>query len=113
MNPYPSPEAVRTDKRCAFKLAGSKYDCRAMGKYVLEGLGYCASHYDLAWRIANPKFGQQHEWGPNKFLNCDACVKCGTIRSLEGLPFTPCRGHLPRIVLRHARGVVREWPLWD
>lgn len=112
MSLYAAPEPIHTDKRCQFALPNRKYNCRAVGRFLLGDKGYCAAHYDLAWRIQNPVFGQQHEWGLNGFFPAyRCCVKCGAIELHQGLPQSPCRGHLPRIVLSGSRGVVREYML--
>lgn len=104
--PYPSPVAISTTVRCKFSMPGRKYDCRRVGKYVLDGKGYCAPHYDTTWKVCNPIYGQQHEWhfhvnhitgAVDKY---ESCRRCGNIRLHEGLPLIPCEGKMPRITLR-------------
>jgi len=104
--PYPTPEAVKTTKRCKFSLPGKRYDCRRIGKYVLNGKGYCALHYDAAWKFQNPEIGQQHEWHihVNRFTGesypYPTCRICGAIKVYDGLPQCLCSGKMPVITLR-------------
>lgn len=104
--PYPSPVAIKTKLRCKFSLPGKRYNCRAIGKYVLDGKGYCAHHYDIAWKVLNQIYGQAHDWHVhvNRFTgiadNYPSCRRCGDIKVYDGLPQGTCGGVLPRIVLR-------------
>jgi len=93
MPPYPAPQAIKTKRRCKFSLPKMRYDCRCMGRFVLDGVGYCAAHYDIAWRVANPEHGQQHEWCFKEWARWEMCRRCGSIRPYDGLPFVPCNGH--------------------
>lgn len=104
--PYPPPQAIKTKLRCKFSLPGIHYNCRAVGKYILGGKGYCAAHYDAVWRFKNPVYGQQHDWHlhVNQYTGetwpYETCRRCGDIRQREGLAQGPCKGHMPRIELR-------------
>ena len=104
--PYSVPVAVKTKKRCQFSMPGRHYNCRAMGKYVMCGKGYCAPHYDATWKLANPIIGQQHDWHfrvdmvTGKQYEILTCRMCGAVKVHDGLPQLPCRGKLSRIVLR-------------
>lgn len=93
MPPYPVPRAIKTKLRCKFSVPGKRYNCRGVGRFVLNGVGYCAAHYDTAWRIANPEHGQQHDWCFKEWARWEICRRCGSIRPYEGLPVTPCEGH--------------------
>ena len=97
--PYPPPEAIKTTLRCKFGLPGKRYDCRALGKFVLNGVGYCACQYDMVWKILNPVFGQVHDWHRRGSSLYDTCRRCSEIRPHEGLPVPPCRGVMPQIVV--------------
>jgi len=103
--PYPIPQAVKTKRRCMFRMPGRAYDCRAVGKYELDGRGYCASHYDTAWKVANPEYGQQHDWHfhVNRFTGemdrYETCCRCSAVKVHDGLPQCPCRGRQAEIVL--------------
>ena len=103
MFPYLPPAKVKTEKRCQFLVFGRR--CRCVGHYVLTGKHYCASHYDAAWKVANPIIGQQHAWhvrvnrttgDPDKY---ETCGRCGSIKVYDGLPQSPCKGSMPKIVL--------------
>jgi hypothetical protein len=104
--PYPAPEPIKTKRRCQFSMPGRKYDCRAIGKFLLDGKDYCAAHYDTAWKVANPVYGQQHEWHFHvNHLNGNvdpypSCRRCGSVKQHEGLPQFPCRGSFGQITLR-------------
>ena len=106
--PYKPPQRIKTKLRCKFSMPGRKYNCRNIGMFLLNGKGYCAMHYDTAWRVLNPEFGQAHDWHRhvNKFTGeaypYDTCRRCTAIRYHEGLPQSPCRGKIPIIVLRGA-----------
>lgn len=106
--PYPDPEFVKTKLRCQFSMPGRRYDCRSVGHYILNGRRYCGWHYDTAWKVQNPEFGQQHEWHTrvNKFTGVadpwPSCKQCGDIRVHDGLPQSKCRGKFDRIGLREA-----------
>ena len=100
MLPYPPPKAIKTKRRCKFSVPGQHYDCRCMGRFVLNGVGYCTAHYDMAWRIANPEYGQQHDWHFKEWSRWEMCRRCGVIRPHEGLPVSLCRGHLAEITTR-------------
>ena len=99
---YPWPVETKTKTRCAYHM----YNCRALGKYVLDGEGYCAAHYDAVWQWRNPILGTQHDWVPamrpvgvtaTKLYEC--CSVCGTTKHLQGIAQGPCRGGQARIVL--------------
>jgi len=86
-------------------MPGLRYNCRCIGHYVLTGKHYCTLHYDTAWKAANPIIGQQHEWHirinsvtgePDQYTTCR---RCGSIKVHDGLPQSPCRGNLAKIVL--------------
>lgn len=100
------PEPIKTTRRCQFSLPGTHYDCRYLGKYILNGKGYCAPHYDTAWRMLNPEIGQQHDWHVhvNRFTGdrspYPTCRICGSIKVHDGLPQALCRGTMPRITVR-------------
>lgn len=98
---YPIPIAIKTKLRCKFSLPGRKYNCRAMGKFVLNGKGYCAPHYDITWKTQNPVFGQHHEWVDRTVgdKTYPVCKRCAAIQQHAGLPQSPCAGHLARIRL--------------
>lgn len=104
--PYPPPDPIKTTKRCQFSLPGKHYDCRRIGKYVLDSKRYCACHYDTAWKVANPELGQTHEWHLRRnhitgvVYPYQTCKRCGYIRQHEGLPQGPCDGKMPQITLR-------------
>jgi hypothetical protein len=104
--PYPSPEPIKTKRRCQFSLPGQHYDCRRVGTYVLNSKGYCAPHYDTAWKVANPEIGQQHDWHIRKNhitgepYPYPTCRRCGAIKVHDGLPQCVCRGKMPQITLR-------------
>lgn len=106
--PYPIPIPVKTTLRCQFVLPGKRYNCRSVGKYVMDqdGRRYCGRHYDLRWKYLNPIVGQQHEWHFHvNHLNGEAdryecCKRCMMIRVYEGLPQMPCKGKMDRITLR-------------
>lgn len=72
---------------------------------MLNGRAYCAHHYDVSWKAQNPVYGQQHEWHyrVNRINGqvdaYESCKRCGSVRQREGLPFTPCKGKMPEIVL--------------
>jgi len=106
--PYDPPTPVPTKLRCQFSLPGKKYNCRHVGKYLLNGKRYCAHHYDTAWKVANPIYGQAHDWHihVNRFNGVpdryETCRRCADIRPYEGLPLLPCDGKMPQIVLRGA-----------
>jgi hypothetical protein len=91
--PYPAPVRIKTKRRCMFRLPHMRYNCRALGVYVLNGRGYCIRHYDTAWKVQNPVLGTAHQWGGT------SCLRCGTIRLYDGLPVMPCPGRMPRIIL--------------
>jgi len=95
------PDPIATKKRCQFTLPNCAryYDCRRMGKYVLDGKGFCAPHYKIAWELQHPLFGPQHVWELRKGSPYETCTQCGTVRHHEGFPQDPCRGKLNRIVL--------------
>lgn len=102
--PYPTPTWVKTKRRCMFRMPGRAYNCRAIGAYVLNGRCYCAAHYDTAWKVANPIYGQQHDWQWEKTFKKgddmhECCALCGIGRPYDGLPLNPCDGKMPRIVL--------------
>ena len=97
--PYPPPEPIKTTLRCKFGLPGKRYDCRALGKYVLNGVGYCAWHFDTVWKVLNPVFGQAHDWYRRASNSYDTCRQCGDIRPHDSLPLSPCRGVMPEIRL--------------
>lgn len=101
MLPYPPPAAIKTKLRCKFSLPGRKYNCRAMGKFIFNGKGYCAPHYDMTWKAQNPEYGQQHDWMDRTVGNhtYPVCTRCAAIKPHDGLPLSPCKGHLARIVL--------------
>ena len=99
---YPYPVSVKTTKRCQFGIPGKRYDCRCIGKYLLNGKCYCALHYDTVWKVTNPVYGTQHEWNLDDLRWREFvphCVRCGVIRVYEGLPQLPCRGKMPEIIL--------------
>jgi len=104
--PYPPPERIKTKRRCMFRLPHKRYDCRSLGVYILNGRGYCAAHYDTAWKVQNPVLGTAHDWHfhmntcNGRLDPYESCRRCGEIRPHEGLPVNPCRGVMPRIVLR-------------
>ena len=93
----PFPEPVSTSLRCQFGLSGHRYNCRCVGKYLLHGKRYCAPHYRTAWLVANPVFGQAHDWRLWRDLVC--CRRCGATKVHEGLPQEPCKGRMPQIRL--------------
>lgn len=105
--PYDTPIRQKTGKRCQFSMPGRRYNCRCVGAYELNGRFYCAPHYDLSWKVQNPVIGQQHEWHvrmngvTGKPYDYPTCKRCGVVQVYDGLPQEPCRGHLPRIGLRH------------
>lgn len=104
--PYPSPDPIKTKLRCKFSLPGRKYDCRRLGKYLLNGIGYCAWHYDTAWDVQNPIIGQQHDWHVHVNHisgvadNFPTCRRCMEIKVHDGLPQGPCGGKMPVVTLR-------------
>ena len=106
--PYPIPERIKTKKRCQFSLPNRRYNCRCIGAYVLNNNNkhYCAHHYGIAWKVANPEIGQQHDWHIhiNRFTGepdrYETCRRCMVIKVHDGLPQSPCRGVMPQIVLR-------------
>jgi len=104
--PYPPPRKEKTGKRCQFRLPGRRYDCRRVGCYVLSGRCYCAAHYDTAWMVENPEYGQQHKWHirrnhiTGEYYPYETCAVCGAIKVHQGLPQSPCDGKQPRITLR-------------
>lgn len=106
MRPYPEPLFVKSKKRCQFRMPKRAYNCRCIGHYDLNGRMYCAHHYDIAWKVSNPEYGQAHQWHfhVNRFTNAvdryESCKRCGVIRQHEGLPVTPCDGLMPIIELR-------------
>lgn len=100
---YDLPERRKTTIRCKFSLPGKYYDCRRLGVYVLGAQGYCLPHYDVAWKVANPEQGPQHDFSRTmKFQDKDIpiCVKCGSIKVHDGLPQCLCKGFHSKIVLR-------------
>lgn len=103
---YDPPSPTPTKLRCQFSLPGRKYDCRRVGLYHLDGKRYCAPHYDTSWKVANPIFGQAHEWHihVNRFTGesdrYPTCRRCADIRPNDGLPLLPCDGKMPQITLR-------------
>jgi len=97
--PYVPPDPIPTTLRCQFSLPGRKYNCRCVGKFMLDGKRYCAPHYDIAWKVANPVYGQQHEWKTVRGVEWKACSRCAAVQQREGLPQEPCRGGLPTIRL--------------
>ncbi len=104
--PYPEPDTIFTKLRCKYSLPGRKYDCRRIGKYLMDGKGFCAPHYDARWKALHPVLGQSHDWHRhvNRFTGAEdhyeSCRRCGHIRQLEGLAQGPCDGVMPEIVLR-------------
>lgn len=104
--PYLRPVAEATHKRCQFSLTGKRQDCRRIGKYIFEGKRYCVPHYDVAWRIANPLFGTQHDFKLDLTIApWPLCSRCGGIKPYDGLPISLCKGKKP--ILRPAEGVLR------
>jgi len=99
MLPYPAPQSTKTTLRCKFLLTRKRYNCRCLGRFMLNGVGYCAAHYDTAWRIANPEYGQQHDWRFKEWARWEMCRRCGSIRPYDGLPVNPCNGHAPMLDL--------------
>ena len=103
---YPSPTPVPTKKRCQFSPSGMMYDCRRVGKYILNGKRYCAPHYDTTWKVQNPIYGQSHDWRihvhrfTGEASHYETCRRCGAIKVRDGLPQSPCRGVMPRIETR-------------
>lgn len=106
--PYTPPERIKTTKRCKFSLPGRKYNCRALGRFLLGDKGYCAPHYDATWKATNPVYGQQHDWHIRKNhltgepWPYETCRICCDIRHLAGLAQDPCGGKMPTITLRGA-----------
>lgn len=106
--PYPIPVKQKTTRRCQYHLPGKRYNCRAVGHYVMEANGkrYCGPHYDAKWKFLNPEFGQQHDWHihVNKFTGAPdrypTCRRCGDIKVYDGIVQLPCRGVMPIIELR-------------
>ena len=113
--PYTPPTPIQTKLRCQFSLPGRHYNCRAVGKYLLDGKRYCASHYDTKWKVLNPELGQAHDWHfhKNRFTGeedqYESCRRCMDVRVHEGLPQGPCRGVMPVITLRCSNEEVFQW----
>lgn len=108
--PYSVPEASKTKKRCMFRMPGHAYNCRRLGKYVLNNRGYCAPHYDTTWRLFNPEYGQQHDWHyrvnhiTGETYAFETCRRCAAVKVHDGLPQSPCAGKLAQIALRGQQG---------
>jgi len=96
----PYPEPVRTTKRCQYAMPGTwYYNCRRMGKYLLEDKGFCAPHFSWVWQVLHPVFGTQHDWEQRPFMSYETCAQCGTVKQHAGIPQDPCRGKVNKIVL--------------
>lgn len=112
MPPYPVPRAIKTKLRCKFSLTGKRYNCRCLGRFMLNGVGYCAAHYDTAWKVANPQYGQQHDWHFKDLTDredeWETCRRCGRVRPYEGLPVTPCKGYAATLDLSRSLPSIRE-----